>query len=222
MRARRAAAGAALLAALLVGPAALAQESPLPTVTGSVTGELTQGGKLSFRVDSTAVGGWQNLHKVDASVISGGQTIEELVFDIEDNGLTVGSQPIVVGTGAVATGDYLRVNGADVVLTTGGANLSFSVRADVIRPIPAAARFRLSVVDDFDRTATVTRRLAAPPEKGLTLGTVLTAVAVALLTGGFIGNLFASRRKPPPRLSVYGTMQRRIEEGRRPAAKGGA
>ena len=175
-----------------------------------------------FRVDGTAVGGWQNLHLIEASVLDGGKTIEELVLDIEDNKLAVGSQDIVIGTGAVATGDYLKVNAADVVLTTGGAHLSFSTDAEVIRSIPTEARFRFSVVDDFGQTAAATEQLAASPDKGVTLGTVITAIVVALLAGSVFGNLFANKRRPAPRLSVYGTVQRKLDAGREAPTKKGA
>lgn len=201
-------------------PAAFAQTtSAPPAVGGAVTGSLAKGGTLTFRVDGTAVGGWQNLHRIQVDVVSGGQTIEELILDIEDNKLSVGSQDLVIGTGAVATGDYLRVNGADVVLTTGGAHLSFSTRAEVIRAIPTGVRFKMSVLDDFGRTASGIERLEASPDQGLTLGTVITAIVVALLAGSVFGNLFANKRRPPPRLSVYGTVQRKLDSGREAPTK---
>ena len=45
-------------------------------------------------------------------------------------------------------------------------------------------------------------------------GTVGLAVVVALFAGSFLGNLFASRRRPPPRPSIYAAVQRRMEEER--------
>lgn len=207
---------------LLAAPAAFAQQVPAPTVDGAISGTLTQGGELTIRVDSVAVGGWQNLHEVRADVLAGGDTLDELVFDIETSFLAIGGQKILIGTGAIATGTYLRVRGPDVVVTMGGANLSFSVKADVLRSIPSGARFRLSVVDDFDRTSSVTRTLGKKAAQGLTWGSVIAAIIVAVLVGGFLGNLFASRRRPPPRLSIYGTIQGRIAEERGNANKGTA
>ncbi len=209
----------------LAFPAALAQTSgptsAPPIVGGAVSGSLAKGGMLTLRVDGTAVGGWQNLDRIEASVIAGGETIEQLIFDIQDTRLTVGSQQIVIRTGAVATGDYLRVNGADVVLTTGGANISLSTKTEVIRAIPTGARFRLSVVDDFGRVAAVTERLEVSAGQGLTWGTVITAIVVALLAGSVFGNLFASKRRQQPRLSVYGAVQRQLDAGREAATKKG-
>lgn len=202
----------------------MAQVTPTPTprpatVTGEVTGALTSGSTLSISVDATMPGGWEGLHLVEVRVLEGSQELEHLVFDIEDNQLTVGDEKIAVGTGAVADGEYLRVSGSKVVVTTGAGNLSFGVDASVIRTIPEGARFELGVTDDFESTVDTTVRLAEPEDVGLTLGTVITVVIVALLAGGFVGNLFASHRRPPARMSVYGTIAKRIDADRKPAAR---
>jgi len=103
------------------------------------------------------------------------------------------------------------VNGADVIVTTGGANLSFEVDAKVLKTIPGDARFVLGVVDDLGGSAQVTRSLAAPEGGGITWATVLALIAAALFIGGFIGNLVASKRRVPARPSVYATVQHRLE-----------
>jgi hypothetical protein len=176
-----------------------------------VTGALTVGSTLTIRIDGTMPGGWEALHLLDASVTSSGKNLDGLRFDIEDNKLTVGDRDLIVGTGATATSEYLRVNGADVIVTTGGANLSFEVDAHVVKSIPEDARFVLGVVDDFGESAEVTRSLVAPESGGITWATVLALIAAALFIGGFIGNLVASKRRVPIRPSVYATVQRRLE-----------
>jgi hypothetical protein len=195
-----------------------AQTSPTPasgpSASGQVTGSLTAGSTLTIGIDGTMPGGWQALHLLEASIMSGNKELDRLRFDIEDNKLTVGDQDLIVGTGATATSEYLRVGGADVVVTTGGANISFDVKAHVVKAIPEGARFLLSVVDDFGASAEVTRTLAEPQTGGITWGTVIAAILVALLAGGFFGNVFASRRRPPQRLSIYGSIQQRIEQER--------
>jgi hypothetical protein len=195
-----------------------AQTSPTPasgpSASGQVTGTLTAGSTLTIGIDGTMPGGWQALHLLEASIMSGNKELDRLRFDIEDNKLTVGDQDLIVGTGATATSEYLRVGGADVVVTTGGANISFDVKAHVVKAIPEGARFLLSVVDDFGASAEVTRTLAEPQTGGITWGTVIAAILVALLAGGFVGNVFASRRRPPQRLSIYGSIQQRIEQER--------
>ena len=124
--------------------------------------------------------------------------------------------PVIAGTGASASGDYLKVAGSKIVLTTGGANLSLLVDADVVAALPDGARFELGVVGDRGETASVTRSLQAPPtDSGPTWASVITAIVVALLAGGFVGNVFASRRRPPVRPSVYTTIERRLVAERR-------
>jgi hypothetical protein len=211
---------------LAAQPAEAQSSSPSPergpSVSGQVTGATSAGSTLTIGIDATIPGGWEALHLLEASIISGGQELERLRFDIEDNMLTLGDQNIVVGTGAVASGEYLRVSGSDVVVTTGGANLSFEIAADLVEAIPEDARFELSVTDDVGTRVTADRRLARnDPDSGLTWSAVLTAVVVALFVGGFLGNRVASRRRPPARLSVYGTVQRRIDEERKPTPDAG-
>lgn len=220
---RRRALGALLLVAAVVvalaGGAASAQSpTPSPTrgpsVNGQVTGTLAVGSTLTIRIGGTMPGGWEALHLLEATVTSGNRDLDRLRFDIEDNKLTVGDQDLIVGTGATAMSEYLRVNGADVIVTTGGANLSFEVDAHVVKTIPGDARFVLGVVDDFGGSAEVTRSLAAPEGGGITWEAVIALIAAALFVGGFIGNLFASKRRPPARPSVYETVRQRLDRER--------
>jgi hypothetical protein len=225
---RRPAFRAQLLLAALVAvvatavPASAQSTSPSPasdpSVNGQVSGALGVGSTLTIRVDGTMPGGWEALHLLEATITSGNRELDRLRFDIEDNKLTVGDQDLIAGTGATATSEYLRVSGANVIVTTGGANISFEVDARVMKTIPEDARFVLGVVDDFGESAEVTRSLAAPESGGITWGTVVALIAAALFAGGFVGNLFASKRRLPPRASVYDAVQRRLETDR--ASKG--
>jgi hypothetical protein len=224
---RRRALGAQLLVAALVvvlaeGPASAQSPTPTPTrgpsANGEVTGALAAGSTLTIRIDGTMPGGWEALHLIEATITSGNLKLDRLRFDIEDNKLTVGDQDLIVGTGATATSEYLRVNGADVIVTTGGANITFEVDAKVVKTIPGDARFVLGVVDDFGGSAEVTRSLAAPEGGGITWETVIAAILIALLAGGVVGNLFASKRRPPARLSLYGTIDQRLRAERESAS----
>jgi hypothetical protein len=226
---RRGAIGLWALAALLVAlsassaPAYAQSASPSPSkgpsVNGEISGSLVRGATLSIRVDATMPGGWQGLHLIDVVVRSGSQTLEELAYDIEDDKLTIAGQSVITGTGSVGTGEYLRVSGADVILTTGGGNLSLQINADVIKTIPDGARFDLRVIGDTGETARARLALAEPQStSGFGWGTLVAFVAVALFAGGFVGNLFANKRRPRPRMSVYGAVQRKLDEER--AAEG--
>jgi hypothetical protein len=139
-----------------------------PSVAGQVTGALVAGSRLTIRVDATMPGGWQAFHLIEVAIVSGNRDLDHLRFDIEDNKLTIGQSTIIVGTGAVATSTHLRVRGPEVVVTTGGANISFEVRAHLVETIPQDVRFELSVVDDFGASDEVTRRLAEPESGGIT------------------------------------------------------
>lgn len=225
---RRGSIGLGTLAALLVAvsassaPANAQSASPSPskgpTVDGEISGSLARGSTLSIRVDATMPGGWQGLHLVDVVIRSGSRTLEELVYDIEDNKLTIAGQSVITGTGGVGTGEYLRVSGADVILTTGGGNLSLQINADVIEAIPDGARFDMGVIGDTGDTAMATESLAEPESGGITWETVIAAILIALLAGGVIGNLFASKRRPTARLSLYGTIDQRLRAERESAS----
>jgi hypothetical protein len=183
-------------------------------VDGEVEGSLSQGGTLVLQIDATLPGGWEGLHLVEAAVVVGGREVDRVSYDIEDAQITVGANRIVVGTGAAASGTLLRVSGSDVVVTTGGAHLLVNITADVVRSIPADARFELSVIGDRGTSTSAVVRLAQPADEGLTGETVVALIAAALFVGAFVGNLFASKRRPPVRPSIYATVQRRLEQER--------
>ncbi len=206
--------GAAILLAL-AGPSARAATQG-PRVEGSASGELAQGGRLVLRIDVAEVGGWLGLRRLDLSLVVAGQAVETITYDIEGQRLAIGEQEVFAGTGGFVAGSYLRVSGAQVVVTTGGANISLAATAAVLRNIPADARFRFAATDDAGLTSSVTRSLqAGEGGGGVSWGTVIATVCIALLGGAFLGNLFASSRRPPPRLSVYSSIQRRMDEERR-------
>lgn len=204
------------LALWALGPAALAQQrSPAPiTIDGEVSGGLAQGGSLEFRADVASPGGWQNSHLIRIEAVSGGKVLDTLVYDVEDAQLTVGEAPMIVGTGADATSSYLHVDGAAVFVTTGGAHIVLSLTAQVLQTLPGDTRFRFTAVDDYGETASVTRELGQGVPQGLSWGTVIAAVIAALLAGGLAGSMVTSRRRPPQRFSVYGTISRRIDDER--------
>jgi hypothetical protein len=206
--------GAAILLAL-AGPSARAATQG-PRVEGSASGELAQGGRLVLRIDVAEVGGWLGLRRLDLSLVVAGQAVETITYDIEGQRLAIGDQEVFAGTGGLVAGSYLRVSGAQVVVTTGGANISLAATASVLRSIPADARFRFAATDDAGLTSSVTRSLqAGEGGGGVSWGAVIATVCIALLGGAFLGNLFASSRRPPPRLSVYSSIQRRMDEERR-------
>lgn len=167
-----------------------------------------------MRVDVTMQGGWRGIHVVAFQILRGDDELDRVSVDVDNSRLVVGGRYLLVGTDAVAVATHLRVSASEVVITTGGEHLSVVIAADVVSAIPADARFRLSATDDAGTTEAVVRDFSGEGSGGLDWGTVLTVTMAAVLVGAFLGNLFASRRRPPPRLSVYGAMQRRIDEER--------
>jgi hypothetical protein len=206
--------GTALLVVTL--PARAGAATPNPQVSGSASGKLSAGSPITVRIDAVEVGGWQGLQLLEASLLIGGQPAEVLTYDVQSQQISVGDQSVLAGTGGSVSGRYLGVSAAQVVVTTGGANLSLSVTAKVVQAIPSDARFRFEAIDNSGGTARQTQPIgSAKGGGGVSWGTVITTVIVALLGGAFLGNLFASRRRPAPRLSVYSTIQRRIDDERR-------
>ncbi|HEX9122166.1 MAG TPA: hypothetical protein VF984_02235 [Actinomycetota bacterium] len=206
--------GAILLSAVfLAAPAGAAQEGP--TITGRVSGSPAAGGTLTIEADAIQVGGWQGLDTIDVDLVVAGGVKDRLSFDIGNNLVTVNTQDLVVGTGARASGTYLQLGGDGVTVTTGGAHLILRLRTTVVRAIPASARFRLTATDDFGQSASVARAIAKPASTGgFSWGEMAAFVAIALFAGGFLGNLVASKRRPPARPSVYAAIQRRMQEER--------
>lgn len=198
-----------LLLLLLWAAPALAEA---PRISGQVSGVTAAGGRLTLEADALQVGGWQGLDELRIELLVGDRVQDDLAFDIGDNILTVNTQDLVVGTGARASGTYLQTSGADVIVTTGGGHLMLRLHATVIKPIPPTARFRMTAIDDFGATASVVRRIAAPASAGgFSWGEVVAFVALALFVGGFLGNVFGSKRRSPQRPSVYAAIQRRIQ-----------
>jgi hypothetical protein len=61
---------------------------------------------------------------------------------------------------------------------------------------------------------------SSPPPQGstagLSVGTLVLAVIAALFLGGFVGNLRASNRWRPSKISVYAVIEERLREGKEP------
>jgi hypothetical protein len=214
-RARPTAAVLALTAAalaLLAPAAAFARAEVGPTVGG--WGRLSEdGARLTLHLWASSPQGWEALYLLTAALGPGGE--EQIAFEIEDNLLTVSGRPIVVGTGAVAEGRRLRVEAADVVVTTGGARIELTLRARVLAGLEGGAPLRLGAEDDRGRRASVERALAVVGARRSPVGwaTVAGAAFGALLAGVLLGSAVSARRHPR-HVSVYEAVQRRIDRER--------
>ncbi len=199
-----------------------AQEQPEEmTVRPSVTGELTRGGRVTFRVTTTHPAGFAAVQHVLIEADLRGATLEEIAYDAADGAITVGEAKAVIGTGDQVTGRFFRVSALDVQATTGGDELTVSIGADVLEPLPEGTRFRFTAEDNLGDEAVKSVQASVPEEEGgLSVVTVILAVIAALVAGGFLGSRFTGHRgKPAP--SVYGTVARRIQDERNARTRGG-
>lgn len=205
-----------LVAALAWASPAAAQEAP--SIRGSVQGELARGGRATFAVTATHPEGWQALNRVAVVLELHGSVLEEVAYDVDDTTLQVGESRGVAGTGDFISGRFLGVGAFGVEVTTGGDRLRLSFGARILERLPPEGRFRF-VAEDFAGDE-FSRTIAAAVEEddgGSSLATVLAAIGVALLAGGFLGSRLTSHRREEP--SVYGTVARRLQEHeRRPPA----
>jgi len=213
---RRFLGGALLCFALLWSPgAAHAATSPPLAGAGTVEGSLAKGSRLTVRLHVTHSQGWQHIQEVDVSLVLGGSTLDSIQFTPTQSSLAIlgATAPVSLGQSEQLKGAFFRVNPASVALTARGRELRFTLPVTLSADPPAGAR--LSFTASATPFATLGPKALTPPvgsNSGFSWGTLGLAIAVALFAGGFVGNLFASRRRPPPRQSVYGAIQRRLTE----------
>ena len=209
----------ALLVALFAGvPAALASPSPPsgPTVSGSVSGALKRGGVVTFRVAVNEPGGWRNLDEVQITMILHSLTLAQVSYLPSAGRIALrGGSLVRVGTDGTLEGSFFRFSGLDVTLVEGGNRLGMTIRARVSQDIPAGTQFQLAATDASGASASVTRVAnVSRGGGGLSWGTLAAAVLAALFIGGLAGGLFASRRRPEARASVYAMISRRLQDER--------
>jgi hypothetical protein len=142
--------------------------------------------------------------------------LDEIVVDRPAGTVaTTSSFPVKLGTTAAAEGPFLTVTGRDIVLTASGTQLTARIRVRLVQRLPEGSTFSLGVVDHWGRVDRISRSVElAEPAKGFSWGTLAAAVVGALFAGTVVGGFFASRRRPSTRPSVYGLVQRRMEEQR--------
>src|SRR5205823_7428549 len=113
-------------------------------------------------------------------------------------------------------GTFFRVSGQDVSTASSGDRLTLTVRATMLQDAPPGSRIGMVAVDDFGGTARLVRAAEVPARarSGFSWSELVLAAAVALFAGGFLGNLYSTRRQPVARPSIYATVQRRLDEER--------
>ena len=196
------------------GPAVAASEL---SASGSVTGSLRAGQSVQVRVAVRHTAGWQQVSEVEIDLDLRGRPLEQLIVDPTHDGVVLAGEagPAALGQHVNFAGVYFELNPATITLTAKGQRVSLSIPLTIRTDPPPGARLTL-VARGFDVTHTQPIALTAPVHStsGFSWGTLAAAIAGALFAGGFIGSLFASRRRRPVRPSIYATVQRRLEEER--------
>jgi hypothetical protein len=205
----------AAFATLLLGGVALAA-SPL-TATGVATGSLAAGHTVQLQLSISHEGGWQQVSEVEVDLALRGRALEQLVIDPTHYSVVLQGEagPAAFGDHAAFTGQYFRLDPASIGISAKGPKLGLSIPLSVTVQPPPGARLTLTA-RGFDLTTTGPTSLTPPVRtpRSFSWGLLAAAVLGALFAGSFLGSVVASRRRPPPRLSVYSTVQRRIEEER--------
>jgi hypothetical protein len=209
--------GGFLLLALVVLPgSAMAAKSDL-TGRGTVEGDLTAGTLLHVDLRLQHAKGWQHIEGIEVSLALHGGTLERLqIFPTQSSLAIVGAgAPASLGQSTEVRGDYFAVNPAQVSLAARGRSirLIIPIRLRVEPPTGARLEFSASAVP----VASLGPKALTPPvesNSGFSWGTLGLAIAVALFAGGFLGNVFAGRRRPPKGPSVYAAVARKLAEER--------
>ncbi len=210
-------AAVSLLSAVFVAaaPPVEAQQAPGgPQVSGSVVGELRRGDRVTFTVTVVEPRGYRELNEIRVAMLLQGLTLSELAYVEDANSIGIrGGSLLEVGAPGTLAGSFFQYNGLEVRTEARGRTLTLTVPARVRANVPPGANFRFTALNDSGVTGQVVRHLNIEEAGvGLGWGMLILVIAFALFVGGFSGNLYASRRRPAPQVSVYATIQRRIDE----------
>jgi hypothetical protein len=204
-------AGGTALAVLVPGISLAA--SPV-SASGRVSGSLHDGSSIVVTIRARDDRGWQAVSAIDVVLLLRGRPLDRVTVDPSHSSLTItgGDAPQALGFGGTVRGAFFRVDSRQVVLAARGPAVSVRIPLVMVAPPPPGARLFYDVSDSF-LGSTGLRPLGPQAAKdGLTWGTLVVAVLLAVFVGGFIGTVFTSRRRRPPPFSVYDAVRRRMAE----------
>jgi hypothetical protein len=205
----------ALVSLLSVGAVGTAGAVGPPVLKGSISGSVKVRGHITFTLDVVQPGGWQNLQKLQVILLLHSIILDEIDWDQKGSTVSTPSTfPVPVGSSAPINGTFFKLTGRDVKTTSQGTRLTMTIRAVMAQDAPRGAVFNLGAIDDFLGVTRISRVVQVPEAAngGFSWGALAAAVLGALFIGGFVGNLFSSRRRPAPTKSVYATIRRRLDE----------
>jgi hypothetical protein len=187
------------------------------TASGTAEGALAVGSKIDVKILASDSLGWQHLDTMEVSLRLNGQPLDTIrvvpsAFSIA---IVNSGAPVSIGEPGILKGPWFRVENAKSSPSASGNvfRLRFPLRLAKEPPVGA-----LLVLTARDSSGVSSGNVAlAPPvtkqDQGFPWGTIGLAVAGALFVGGFVGNMFSTRRAKA-RPNVYATVARRLEEQR--------
>jgi hypothetical protein len=197
--------------------AAASTPSPAPAVlsaSGTVDGQLTTASPVQVRLRVQQQEGWQHIDTVDVNLALRGRSLDLLRFTPSASLVEIIGYPppARLGQSGVVLGAYFKLDPSKIKLQAQGTTLQMAFPLHFLANPPAGARLELAATDD--KGVTTGLKPLTPPVKsssGFSIGTLFLAVAAAIFVGGFVGNIVSTKRRPPMKPSIYGTVQRRIE-----------
>ena len=201
-----------------VTPSAAAAPASAPLIaTGHATGSLSKGHTVVVTITAREQQGWQSLTEVAVELRIRGATLDRVTLDPARVTISMPGfgQPQASGLGGTLRGRFFDVDASNVGLSARGTDFRAVLPLTLIATPPPQARLYFSV-SDASLNMVGPKPLGAPAASGggFSWQTLLLVMVVALFAGGFVGNLYASRRRPPQRLSVYSAVQRRLADER--------
>ncbi len=186
------------------------------TAKGSAAGTLAVGSTIHVRFHVTDPPAWQRIDTIHVSLELHGQPLDQIeIVPTAFSIAVIGSAaPATIGNPGVLKGTYLRVDNGQAAVSAGGSTYGLTFPLRLALDPPPDARLVLTAADT---TQASTQIALTPPvtkeSQGFPWGTIGLAVAAALFLGGFVGNMFSTRRAKA-RPNVYATLARRLDEER--------
>jgi hypothetical protein len=198
--------------------AAAATSSPAPpplAASGTVDGQLTTQSTQQVKLKVQQEQGWQHVTNVDVNLVLRHRSLDLLRFTPSSSLVEIIGYPppARLGQTGVVAGSYLKLDPSKVKLQAQGTTLQIQFPLNLVANPPAGAQLQLGAKDDVGGTTGF--KPLTPPVKsssGFSVGTLFLAVLAAIFVGGFVGNIVSTRRRPPVKPSIYGAVQRRMEE----------
>jgi hypothetical protein len=187
------------------------------TAKGSAAGALAAGSTVHVRFHVTDPPRWQRIDTIHVALELHGAPLDQIeIVPTAFSIAVVGSgAPATIGQPGVLAGTYLRVDNGKATVTAGGATYALTFPLRLALDPPPDARLVLTATDST-QASTGDIPLTPPVAKenqGFPWGTIALAVAAALFVGGFVGNMFSTRRAKA-RPNIYSTISRRLDEER--------